>query len=265
MSLSLSGGESPIPSSSQIVGPAGSNPGVGSGTGSGGQILSGIGTIASGLRIGGGAHGDTGMLMAPTLDLKAFVAFVVGGPGKDGQKRRRDRKKDKEGADAGAVVTVAAPVGPGAVGLAYADRDGVVAGSVKALWTGHVADLIKMREDLDSTPSTAGLGSDDRRWLGNIRSNSGFERDWKHREHRSRVPNAVASDGDADDHPNSYDNREKRYDGRSTEEESDVFTNPSGGHTHTFRGMWGGRMRGKLGNWAAYVSFLFSFSHSKRC
>jgi hypothetical protein len=237
---------------------------VGSGTGSGGQILSGIGTIASGLRIGGGAHGDTGMLMAPTLDLKAFVACAVGGPGKDGQKRRRDKKKDKESADAGAAmaVTVAAPVGPGAVGLAYFDRDCVVAGSVKALWTGRVADLVKMREDLDVTPSTAGLGSsDDRRWLGSIRSNSGFERDWKHREHRSRVPVAVASDGDADDHPNSYDTRGKRYDGRSTEEESDVF-NPSGGHTHTFSGMWGGKMRGKLGNWAAYVSFLFPFSHS---
>lgn len=249
---------------------------MGSGTGSGGQILSGIGSLASGLRIGGatgGAHGDLGTLMAPSLDLEAFVAFAVGGPGKDGQgasRRRRDKKKDKESVDAGAAmaVSVAAPVGPGSVGLAYAERDGVVAGSVKALWTGRVADLIKMRDDLDGAASTAGLCSDDRRWIG--RNSSGFERDtpptrWKRRENRPGWQMTIASDGDADDHPNSYDSREKRYDGRSTEEESDVFISPSppGGHTHTFSGMWGGRMRGKLGNWAAYVTSLTLFSLPK--
>lgn len=200
------------------------------------------------------------MLMAPTLDLEAFVAFAVGGPSKDGQgasRKRRDKKKDKEGADTGASMAVTVPAHLGAVGL---ERDAVVAGSVKALWTGRVADLIKMRED------AASVGNDDRRWLG--RTNSGFDRDtsirWKRRENRPGVPMAVASDGDADDRPDSYHrgNREKRYDGRSTEEESDVFinTSPPGGHTHTFRGMWGGRMRGKLGNWAAYVTFLSSFS-----
>jgi len=246
LSLSLSAAEDRSPSS-QIVGTAGPSAGTG-------QILSGIGSLASGLRIGGTPpHGDPSMLMAPTPDLQAFVAFAIGGAGKD--PRRRDRKKDREGADPGPVtaVTLPAPAGPASVATAYAERDGVVAGSVKALWTGRVADLLKMREDLDDPT----LGSDNRRRPGSIRSNSDFDKKysstrWKRRDRRSGLPIAVVSDGDADDHPNSY-HRERRHDGRSTEEESDVFVSPGHSHPHPFSGMWGGRMRGKLGNWAAYV------------
>ncbi|KIM46166.1 hypothetical protein M413DRAFT_441236 [Hebeloma cylindrosporum] len=268
LSLSLSGGEGPT-DRSPIVGAAGPSAGVGSGTGSGGQILSGIGSLASGLRIGGttgGPHGDPGLLMAPTLDLHALVAFVVGGQGPS--KRRRDKKKDKEAADPNPAIAVTVVPPAGAVGLAYTERDAVVAGSVKALWSGRIADLIKMREDLDGAASVAGLGTDDRRWLGSgVRSNSGFDRDtstrWK-RQHRPNLSMSVVSDGDAEDH---YDNREKRYDGRSTEEESDVFINPSPPGHHSFSGMWGGRMRGKLGNWAAYVTHTLPLfiSLSKSC
>lgn len=51
----------------------------------------------------------------------------------------------------------------------------------------------------------------------------------------------MASDGDADDH----DRDRAKSDGRSTEEESDAFLGGGG----SFGGMWGGRVRGKLGSW----------------
>jgi len=253
LSLSLSGGEADR-STAHLVGAPG--PGA-----PGGQILSGIGSLASGLGIGvatGGAHGDLASLMAPTLDLAAFVALAVGvGTGRDGpsarKEKKRERKKEKDGADHSLVAIIA-----------YAERDGVVGASIKALWSGRVVDLVKIRDELGSAslaPVFATPGVEDRRWLASIRRNSAFER-------RPPVPTGVASDGDADIQSSSYRRGikgERRYDGRSTEEDSDLFAAaPSGRNTpHTFRGMLGGKMRGKLGNWAAYVvaflCVLFSF------
>ena len=206
--ISISGGEGPRDGS-----PVRS--GVGS---SGGQILSGIGSLASGLRLGTGAVGDAGSIVTPTVDLTNFIDSIMGhGSHKDNLRRVKERRR-KESVD---LVPIN---GTGK------ERDGVVGGGLKLLWSGRVADIVRMREmDVDFS-SCAGTHERDRdRWK------------------RRRLP---GSDGELDE------KGRKIFDGRSTEEESEPISIP--GHTHSFSGMWGGRVRGKLGSWAGYVVRLFS-------
>jgi hypothetical protein len=89
-------------------------------SGSGGQILSGIGSsIASGLGIGGGgAHaGGPASVFEATIDLDEFVKVVVSGKMKDPPH-----------------------------GHAGKDGDRGVAASVRDLWSGQVTNVVKMRE-----------------------------------------------------------------------------------------------------------------------
>jgi hypothetical protein len=216
--MSVSGGEG-----ARDVSPAK----IGS-SGGGGQLLSGIGNLASGLRLGTGAVVDVGSIVNPMVDLTSFIHGVMGHGGSS-IRRVKERKKDS--------VDLVPMSGVGR------EKEGVVCGTLKLLWSGRVADIVRMREmDVDLSPfgygATGGAGTHER--------NRGRDR-WK------RLPVHVASDGELDE------KGRKTFDGRSTEEESDNIPVASGhsGHSHSFGGMWGGRVRGKLGNWAGYVvSFL---------
>lgn len=205
--------------------------GVGS---SGGQILSGIGSLASGLRLGAGAVGDTGSIVDPKVDLTSFINGAIGsGSQKDSIRRVKERRKES-------VDLV-----PGK------EKEGVVGGSLKLLWSGRVADIVRMREtdaDLSCGTATGGTGG------GTGTHERDKERD-KDRGKRQRLPAHVASDGELDNLMDKEKGK-KTYDGRSTEEESDSFpVIPE--HSGPFSGVWGGRVRGKLGNWAGYVNRCF--------
>jgi len=84
------------------------------GHGTGGQLLSGIGNLASGLGIGGGSTSGPAAVLEGTMDLEEFVRIVVSGRSKDGYKTK--------------------------------DRDAGVAASVRSLWSGRVWSVIRMRE-----------------------------------------------------------------------------------------------------------------------
>ena len=215
--MSISGGEG-----ARDVSPAK----VGS---SGGQLLSGIGSLASGLRLGTGAVVDAGSIVNPMVDLTSFIHGVMG-HGSSSIRRVRERKKES--------VDLVPMSGVGK------EKDGVVCGTLKLLWSGRVADIVRMREmDVELSPSGCGSAGG----AGTHERDRGRDR-WK----RQRSPVSathVASDGEVDE------KGRKTFDGRSTEEESDNIPIVPGhsGHTHSFGGMWGGRVRGKLGNWAGYV------------
>lgn len=189
---------------------------------SGGQILSGIGSLASGLRLGTGAVVDAGSIVNPMVDLTSFIHGVLG----LGSSIRRVKERKKDSVD---LVPMSG------VGR---EKDGIVGGTFKLLWSGRVADIVRMREmDADLSPSGCGAT----RGAGTHERDRGRDR-W--RSHRS-----LASDGELDE------KGRKAFDGRSTEEESDNIPVVPG-HSHSFGGMWGGRVRGKLGNWAGYVVFF---------
>ena len=215
--ISISGGES-----ARDVSPAK----VGS---SGGQILSGIGSLASGLRLGTGAVVDAGSIVNPMVDMTSFIHGVMGHGG-NSIRRIKERKKDS--------VDLVPMSGVGK------EKDGVVGGTLKLLWSGRVADIVRLRE-MDAELSPSGCGA-------SPGSSGTHERD-RGRD-RWKIPVHVASDGEPDE------KGRKTFEGRSTEEESDNIPVVPGhsGHSHSFGGMWGGRVRGKLGNWAGYMIFPFS-------
>ena len=208
--------------------------GVGS---SGGQILSGIGNLASGLRLGTGAVGDAGSIVNPMVDLTSFINVVIGsGSHKDNIRKGKERKKDS--VDLGPMIGI----------YGGKEKDGVVGGSVKLLWSGRVADIVRVRE-MEMDPSfSAGIGA------GTNERDKEKERD-KDRWRKRRLPERVASDGELDDMMGKEKGK-KTYDGRSTGEESDNIR-VSPGRSDSFGGMWSGRMKGKLGNWAGYYDPLF--------
>ena len=211
--MSISGGES-----ARDVSPAK----VGS---SGGQILSGIGSLASGLRLGTGAVVDAGSIVNPMVDLTSFIHGVMG---HGGSSIRRVKERKRESVD----LVPMSGVGK--------EKDGVVGGTLKLLWSGRVADIVRMREiDVDLPPSGCSAAA------GGSRTH---ERD-RGRD-RWKMPIHVASDGELDE------KGRRIFDGRSTEEESDPVVPGHSGHSQSFGGMWGGRVRGKLGNWAGYIIFL---------
>lgn len=194
--------------------------GVGS---SGGQILSGIGSLASGLRLGAGAvGGDAGCIVNPMVDLTTFISCVKGSRShKDSVRKVKEKKKDS--VDLGPMIGISAGK----------EKDGIVVGSLKLLWTGRVTDIVRMREmDVD------GVGG------GTIERDKEKERD----RDRWKKLRLVASDGELDDL-----GKEK-----STEEESDsIPIVPGHGHTNSFGNIWSGRVKGKLGHWTGYLVYFF--------
>ncbi|KAG6919418.1 hypothetical protein DXG01_006301 [Tephrocybe rancida] len=179
--------------------------GVGTGVGSsGGQILSGIGSFASGLGIGvgpGGAAG-AGAVVEATCDIGWFVRAVYA----------KDKEGDRGGKGKGRKGRAEGPAG-------YRE-DGGVGVSVRALWSGQVGSLIRLRE-----------WEVEKERMGNVaerkRRGAGAERE-----------RLALSDGDVDDSAGAMAKSE-------TEEESDSVMQQG-----SFRGMWGERMQKKLGSWA---------------
>ncbi|KAG6817424.1 hypothetical protein H0H87_009069 [Tephrocybe sp. NHM501043] len=179
---------------------------------SGGQILSGIGSFASGLGLGpppgtsGGPAGAAAVL-GGTCDLAALVRGLYP---KDpwGGRHPRKRARDAGGGDKDRDK----------------DKDGGVAVSVKALWSGQVDAVIKLREWDAEKVRMALRGTSPRRKS----TNKGEDR-W------------ALSDGDVDDTPRGGSGGVKS----ETEEESDSVMQQG-----SFRGMWGERMQKKLGSWA---------------
>ncbi|CAA7259773.1 unnamed protein product [Cyclocybe aegerita] len=276
LSISLSGAESAGGAGERSpVGSGGPASGIGS---SGGQILSGIGSLASGLGglvVGGpggggaGVGGDASCVLAPTVDLPGFVSFALGsgsgagaggntGASAGGSAARREKKQRKSVERERRRESVDTGIG---IGYAYAharerererDREGrdavgAVGASVKALWGGRVADVVRMREGSfdDLSPHSS---------HPHIHGSLGHRERWKR---SGGVPLAVASDGDGDEsyREGGRHGKNLKYDGRSTEDESDTIGGGGGGHAggssvQSFGGAWGGRVKGKLGSWA---------------
>lgn len=229
---------------------AASSHGIGS---RGGQILTGLATgIAT-----PSVSPDASALLAPLLDLNFFVKFITAGEdanvlagGAVSRKETRTRKGRSSSVKRSLDTEYVEVVGNDGT----APISGVGA-SVKALWTGRVLDLQRMRDR-----EISGTG-------GYLAPKAGK----RSKPKRGTVPvpvpgflptstvvdalrGGVASDGDE-----SWGARfdgggvkgAQRYDGRSTEEESDVFQSHSygsgGGRAHAHGGFrWGG----KLGSWA---------------
>ncbi|KAF8897553.1 hypothetical protein BD779DRAFT_1491482 [Infundibulicybe gibba] len=99
---------------------------------SGGQLLSGIGTLArTGIGFAGTPLGASSVL-EPFTDLAAFVRVIT----RDEGKRHKGIGRERRGSvDAGSGI-----------GHNPSDLLTGVAGSLKALWSGHVAVLVKIRE-----------------------------------------------------------------------------------------------------------------------
>jgi hypothetical protein len=154
----------------------------GRGHGAGGQLLSGIGSLASGLKISVGviSGGGPAAVLEPTMDLEDFVRAVISG-----------RAKDQHTAP--------------------------VAASVRGLWSGRVASVVKMRER-----------EREREMLS-----------WLERKERSAKGDydRFYVEGDRDSE------REGTDGGKSTEGESEVVGHGLGRH-------WPERVQKKIGSWA---------------
>ncbi|PFH52744.1 hypothetical protein AMATHDRAFT_1795 [Amanita thiersii Skay4041] len=164
-----------------------------------------FGGIASGLGLGGGAGGCSAVLDA-TVHLPRFIKLIVSGSSGLSGVRAKGRAKNGKGESTD-------------IGLyGYGkdkdkDKEAGVAASVRALWSGHVNALLKMREwqELSSSQEKENIQRVRDRWaLG------------------------VVSDGEEGERAKS--------DGRTTEEESDHF-----GFGSSF---WGEKMQKTLESWA---------------
>ncbi|KAF8640106.1 hypothetical protein AX17_001342 [Amanita inopinata Kibby_2008] len=180
-------------------------PGPGDRGGSGTLVGSSstLGGIASGLGLSGGTGGCSS-IVEPTIHLPRFVRTVAGGAQAMGGVRVRGKRSGKrESIDLGLY---------GYGREKDKDKEAGVGASVRALWSGHINILLKMREwqELSSVDKD---GSD--KW-------------------RDRWP-VGASDGEEVERP--------RSDGRITEEESDHF-----GFSSSF---WGERMQRTLESWTS--------------
>ncbi|KAF5388112.1 hypothetical protein D9615_000428 [Tricholomella constricta] len=202
--------------------------GVGMGvSSSGGQILSGIGSFASGLGLGVGAGSGSsatgaGALLEPTYDLAWLVKSVYGKEGKGRGRKAIGMGKERRGkerkSDAGDLLGVGYTHGYSGK---EKDKDGSVGVSVRALWSGQVTSIVRLREweiekgKMGSSSSIAG----------------------RKRERVSIRERGALSDGDVDDALAATAKSE-------TEEESDVAI-----QNGSFGGMWGEKVQKKIESW----------------
>jgi hypothetical protein len=209
------GGEGGVDSGrSGVTGAVGGGGGIGGGVGlaaSGGQLLSGIGKLVG---AGGWSHGSgPGGVLEGTHDLEAFVRTVVGKEAKGkGKGKAKERKRD---ANADASLTHG-------IYTREKEKDTSVGASVRALWSGDVAAVVRLRE-----------------WEATCDIRAEHEKERK-RHHRGVGDGERAlSDGDLEDLA-----RNEKSDG-GTEEESDLVVGPVFGPM-----IWGERVQKKLESWA---------------
>ncbi|KAF8351438.1 hypothetical protein F5887DRAFT_937473 [Amanita rubescens] len=181
-------------------------PGAGDRIGSGSLVgnSSTLGGIASGFGLSGGTSGLSS-LVDPTVNLTRFVKTVVGGA--HGASHGWTRGKSKSGKQRESV-----DLGMHGYGKDKdKDKD---AGSVRALWSGNISHLLKMREWQELSSIT--------------------ERDRESSRWRDRLAVGVLSEGE--------EGVRGKTDGRTTEEESDqVAAGPS---------FWSDKMQRTLESWA---------------
>lgn len=188
----------------------------------GGQILSGIGSFASGLGLGvggGGANTCAATLLEGTLDI-AWFARTVTGREKRGKARRvikgNHRKGESDILGAGYAY---------AYGGKDREKDAGVGVSAMSLWAGGVLMLVKLRE-----------WEADRERMGAVVTVLDRKRERERTGLVKGKDRMALSDGDADD-PSSMIAKSE------TDEESDVT-----GATGSFGAMWGERMQ-KVKSW----------------
>lgn len=187
---------------------------------SGGQLLSGIGSLASGFGLGvGDWSGTTGpaSIFEGTSDMIWFSRTISG---KDRRGKRRMKGKEKNG-DSDVM---------GGHAHAYRgkekDKDAAVGVSLRVLWNGCIFTLVELRErELEREKSETTLATDK-----TVVRDTGKDR-------------LALSDGDVDDAVALV---------RSETEESDNVV--AGG----FGGLWSERMQRKIGNWTRCVMVLDS-------
>lgn len=182
--------------------------GVGLAT-SGGQLLSGIGKLVG---ASGGSHGGPGAVLEGTHDLEAFVRMVIG-KGLKGKGKGKAKEKKREIGDA--------TLGYGIYGREK-EKDASVAVSVRALWSGGVATVVRLRQ---------------REMEREMRG----EKEKKTRRRGIGYGERALSDGDLEDSA-----RNDKSDG-GTEEESDMVVGP--GVSGFGPMMWGEKVQKKIESW----------------
>ncbi|KAF4574587.1 hypothetical protein EYR36_005935 [Pleurotus pulmonarius] len=255
-----------------------------------GSLGSGIGNLASGIGLGLGLPGSGGagaggaaIVSEPFLDLSTFVEMVAGAGEREG--RIRDKKREKEqlkmrkhererSDDERDRKTSRDSFGEspksgglrGRVGRRHRrdrDKDGArddgnvrgVGGTVRALWSGHVLEIVKLRELIEEMQCpkkevvSVPVAAEEQRKKG-----EGDKVRWP--DQWALGNNGVASDGDVDNRQGSpvLQRGGKFGDGyRSTEDESDNSQAPVRRRDRPtsigsgFSG-WSG-VRDKIGSW----------------
>ncbi|TFK28727.1 hypothetical protein FA15DRAFT_664761, partial [Coprinopsis marcescibilis] len=135
--------------------------------------------------------------------------------------------------------------------------DTVVAGSVKALWSGRVAELVRLREYANTDPSlhtpiitlrAPSAGSA----LSAASSWSRTRSKGKHSRKASSSTNVnanVHSDGEINNNNNNNNNNNPRSE---TEDDSEgVYNTAPNASQTTFGSLLGGKVKGKIGTWTA--------------
>jgi hypothetical protein len=188
--------------------------GIGGGVGlatSGGQLLSGIGKLVG---ASGGSHGGPGGVLEGTHDLEAFVRIVIGKELKGKSKgKAKERKRESGDTNLGHAIY-----------SREKEKDASVAVSVRALWSGGVTTLLRLRQ-----------------WEVEREIRGEKEKERKTRRRAIGDGERALSDGDLED-----SGRNEKSD-VATEEESDMVVGP--GATGFGPMIWGEKVQKKIESW----------------
>lgn len=275
-----------------------------------GEAVSGP-SLISGLALGlsggvsttpslGNSSAGAASIFEPMTSLETFIKIIVGD--KEWHDQSRSRKISKRGAkkkrEAGnSIISLG-----GLVNLATSDKEddeepsrpdgqreetkikdggvalisGTVAGSVRALWTGRVPVLVRLRQKIEERRKTR------QSLLGAENPSPSTRRKYKHRARVSSIDSlgrsirsgrlgfgGLWSDGDGTDEQLYPSPSRKRTENISTEEEND----PDGTQAQSMASissggggrLWGkGKVRGKLESWAGLSKIDSKLGTSKR-
>jgi hypothetical protein len=190
-----------------------------------------INTIATGFGLVSGDRAGSGAacLTEVMTDLEGFVQLVVGkthlNKNEMKSKRQRIRNKSRDWNDSTDLLEA----------LSVSEKVGGVGGSVRALWSGRIAGLVKLRQSeasaMELQKSEASVRVDNAKAAA-----AGKEKEReREKEERDKVKDKLTpgfwSDRDEDERP----------DWRMTEDEGDL---------NSLGRPWGGRVQKKIESWA---------------